>query len=154
MTVTGVSSIESRVGGPTTVAVTFDRPIQRLGGTLDDVQVSQGSVTSLAINGLTLDIGLSGAAGPRTIRLTFPGIAAFAPVSPPATEVLCFRVLPGDASGDGIVETSDYVAVRGRIGQPVTNANCRYDITADGSINTSDYIAIRGRIGTSATPCP
>ncbi len=153
MNVTGVSSIESRVGGPTTVAVTFDRSIQRLGATLDDVQVSQGSVTSLAINGSTLEIGLSGAAAPQAISLTFPGIAS-ADTGMAATEALCFRVLPGDASGDGVVDTSDYIAVRGRIGDPVTNANCRYDITTDGSINTSDYIAIRGRIGTSAAACP
>jgi len=151
--VTSPSAIESRKGGAANVVVVFDKEIVAVSGMLSDVTTSQGTIASLAIDGQTLDIGLADAVGPQAVTLAFPGIASF-DTGYIVTQTLCFRVLAGDASGDGVVNTSDYVAVRGRIGQAIGAANCRYDVNVDGTINTSDYIYIRGRLGTAAGSCP
>lgn len=148
------SAIESRRDGATEIVVSFSKPIQRLTGTLQDVAVSQGAVTALTASGNTLAIGLTGTAGSQAVVLSFPGIADAQNAAAVLTQTLCIRVLPGDASGDGSVNTSDYVAIRGRMGQEINASNCRYDVNADGSINTSDFISIRSRIGTSAGVCP
>ncbi len=151
--VAGPSATESRLGGATNLLVGFDNFIRCLGETLNDVHVSQGSVTSLAADGATLEIGLSGVVGPQAVTVSFPGIAAV-DTGVGATGSLCIRVLPGDASGDGNVDSSDYLSVRDHVGEPVDSTNARYDVNADGLINTSDFVAIRGRLNTAVGACP
>lgn len=152
--VASLSAVEGRKNGPTKVIVTFDKPVQQLSGTLADVQVTQGTVTSLAANGATLDIGLTGAVGPQALTVSFPGIADATYPALLVTGTLCFRVLAGDGNGDGIVSQLDLTSVRGRLGQSVSGANFRYDYNLDGWIGQTDLTSVRGRLGTTAGSCP
>jgi hypothetical protein len=65
-------------------------------------------------------------------------------------------VLAGEASGGTtiVVNTSDYVSVRGQIGQPVNLTNFRKDVNADGTFSTTDYVSIRGKINTAVILSP
>jgi len=145
------SAIECRTEGPTEVVVTFDSEIRRVGGTLSDVRVSRGTVASISIGGATLAICLSGAVEPGTLDIAFPGIAA-ADSGEVVSETLSVGVLPGDVSGDGAVNTSDYIVLRGAVGQLVDAGSCRCDVNTDGLIDTSDYICVRGRMDTCIGP--
>lgn len=151
--VTAPSAVECRKGGATSIIVGFDKPVRQVSGALADVQVDLGSVISLAVDGATLSIGLSGVVGPQPVTLSFPGIVAH-DTGAVVGEGLCFRVLPGDVSGDGMVDPSDVIAIRAHLIQPVNSTNYRSDMTADGVINSFDVVGVRGRYETTATACP
>ena len=101
----------------------------------------------IADDELTIDLGRL-ADGQYT--LSFPGIADLGDPGCVVAESLCFVVLAGDANGDGAVNSSDYIAVRGRISEAVGAANFYADVNADGQINVVDYLVIRSRIGNTA----
>ncbi|NLX06157.1 MAG: hypothetical protein GXY33_13545, partial [Phycisphaerae bacterium] len=67
-------AIEHRAGGPTTLVVTFDYPIQGNEGLdVSDVTLSSGSVTDLAIDDDELTITMNGAANGQNLIVAFPG---------------------------------------------------------------------------------
>lgn len=61
-----------------------------------------------------------------------------------ATRIIKFRLLEGDVSGNGIVDTIDFQSMS--LGMPVST-NPRMDINGSGSINSSDIALIRMRMG-------
>jgi hypothetical protein len=154
VSVASTSAVESRKNGPTEVLVTFSTAIQRLCGTLSDVTVSQGSVTSLSANGATLDIGLSGTVGPAALTISFPGIADATNGASVVTQTLCFRVLPGDVNFDGGVTQLDLTSVQNNLGQALGSGTFRADANVNGAINQLDLVYVRGRLGTTAGSCP
>lgn len=135
--------------GPDTIVTVFNQSVQRLNGDNSDVSVSSGTVGSIAVTGDMVTVTLTGIANRATFTIGYPGIAASCDAGMKTAEANCWQVLAGEASGGTtsiIVNTSDYVYVRGRIGQAVGSDNFRADVNTDGAINTSDYVAIRGRI--------
>ncbi len=60
-------------------------------------------------------------------------------------------VLIGDTTGDRVVNTSDVVQTKSRIGQSVTATNFRSDLNGTSSINGSDAAIVKSSIG-SALP--
>ncbi len=145
--------------GPSTIMTVFNQPIQRVNNNSSDVSVSSGTVSSIGVAGDTLTVSLTGIAPKATFTIGYPGIAAAYNIGQTTTETSCWQVLPGEASGGDpiVVNTSDFVYVRGRIGMAISSNTFRADVNADGAINTSDFVAIRGRIDSlfsmSAT-CP
>ena len=129
------------------LVVTFDQPVTGAGGLdVSDVTMSSGTVSAVAVNGNELSVSISGITSAGTVTVDFPGIVSVGNGAA-VNQSLCFGVLHGDASLDGVVNSLDYIAVRGQIGPLVTDSNCRCDVNADGAINSLDYISIRGKIG-------
>jgi hypothetical protein len=50
----------------------------------------------------------------------------------------------GDANGDGLINSTDYVAIRNLIG--ATNPPPYSDCNGDGSVNSSDYVCVRNKL--------
>ncbi|NLX20688.1 MAG: hypothetical protein GXY55_03315, partial [Phycisphaerae bacterium] len=67
---------------------------------------------------------------------------------------LCFRVLPGDADGDGVVNIFDLVQVRNALNQAATDTTFPKDVTADGLVNIFDLVAVRNNLNQSVGTCP
>ncbi len=134
--------------GPSRIVTVFNQPIQRVNNDNSDVSVSSGTVSSIVVAGDTLTVSLTGIANRATFTIGYPGIAAACDVGQTTTQTHCWQVLAGEASGGSpiVVNTSDFVYVRGRIGLAVGASTFRADVNADGAINTSDFVAIRGRI--------
>src|SRR5207244_1348519 len=61
-------------------------------------------------------------------------------------------VLVGDATENGIVNSSDKSVVAGQIGIPVTAANFDKDITVSGDVSSADKSLTASRIGTALPP--
>ncbi len=126
---------------------------------MDDVKISSGSIAGLTISGDTLALSLTGITNRATFTIAYPGISMAGDPSNRTTQTNCWQVLAGEATGGPtlVVNTSEYICIRGRIGQPITAANFRADLNVDGVINTTDLIAVRGRIdslATMAATCP
>jgi len=145
---------EPRTGGPTKVIVTFDQPIQQVTGTVADVSVSSGTVTTLTVVGSTLTIDMNGATNAQPLIITFPGIRSALPYGQISQGGVCIRVLAGDVNNDGTVNIFDLVTVRDNSGKLVTSSNFRSDVNADGSINIFDLVVVRDNSGNSVALCP
>ncbi len=144
--------------GPSKIVTTFNQNIARVNNNNSDVSVSSGTVGSIVVAGSTLTVNLTGITNRATFTIGYPGIAAASGGSTTAA-TNCWQVLAGEASGGSplVVNTSDFVYVRGRIGMAVSASTFRADVNADGAINTSDFVAIRGRIDSlfsMAATCP
>lgn len=152
--------VEPRESEAAQIIVRFTRPVQGVGG-LDasDVRLvsSLGEfapITGLQIAGdqLTIDLGLL-ANGRYTLSL--PGIADASDPTCLVADTLCFVVLAGDVSGDGVVNTSDFVSARAWLSGPVDAESFTADVNTDGLVDMLDFVAIREHIGNLAPgPCP
>ena len=60
----------------------------------------------------------------------------------------------GDATGDGVVNSSDITQAKAQSGQAVTPSTFRYDVIANGSINATDISRIKAQSGGSLPPSP
>jgi hypothetical protein len=58
-------------------------------------------------------------------------------------------MLIGDTNGNRVVNASDIVQVKGRVGLPVSNANFRDDLNVDGAISSADVALVKSRTGNS-----
>jgi len=151
------ATVEPREGDSVTLETSFTRDVFPADGQFDgnEVAVTCGGtlvVPTLTLNGHVLRIETP-CASPNCLTVTIQGLVDSEGTPMEGIERVYVGILAGDASGDGVVNTSDYVYVRGRIGQAVDPNTCRADVDLSGSINTSDYIAVRGRIGQRVT-CP
>jgi hypothetical protein len=147
------NAVECRKNGPTLVLITFDQDIQQISGTVNDVSLSSGTVSALAISGNQLTVTMSGAADIALLTVGFPGIRSASGQT--ATGNVCFAVLSGDVTGDRKVNVFDLQAAKNTVNQPVTALNFRDDITADGGINVFDMLAVKNNLNkTIAGSCP
>ncbi len=151
---------ESRAGGPTRLVLSFSEDIVADDGSLDpgdEALINVGTMTGLSVVGNQLTIDLTGVPNAACLHVmvenTTDGITTIGGEPLDGDSDVHVRALRGDASNDGAVNTSDYVSVRGRMGQAASSTNARFDVDRSGAINTSDYVAIRGFIGTG-TSCP
>lgn len=146
--------VECRAGGPTQLVVTFDKAIQQVAGTLADVTLSSGTVTSLAVDGAILTINLSGVANASQLVVGFPGIAADGTPSAATTATACLPVLLGDADGNGTVSLSDMLAIRDTLNQTAAGAVFRGDINCSGTLLLDDMLAVRDNLNQQVAACP
>ena len=106
----------------------------------------------------TLTVNMTAIANKARFTLGYPGVKAACDASHTTAATNCWVVLAGECSGGTsiLVNTSDYVAIRGQIGKPITTSNFRQDVNVDAVINTSDYVAVRGKISafTMNATCP
>ncbi len=152
------SATECRANLPATLVVTFNRAVFGSGGgdvLVDDLMLtadtSPAEITGVVTNGAVLRVSVSGVVSPDHIYLEFPGV--FDSEGGQVGDFTCLNVVAGDVDGNTLTNTSDYIGVRGKIGQPVSSSNFRSDVNGDGNINTSDYITVRGKIGQNNSGC-
>lgn len=58
------------------------------------------------------------------------------------------NVLPGDVSGDGVVNSSDLVLLRNNFTATTHTYNVLYDLDGDGTVDMTDYVLLRNLVGT------
>lgn len=140
---------ECRLGGPTQIVVTFDRPVQlaispewaiRLTGTAP----GNGRIASATADGDELTIDIVDAPEAARLSLTFPGIVDES--GRVVQEVLNFGVLVGDVNGDGLINILDLLTVRNGLNQSTSVNSVRIDVTGDGTINLLDMLTIRNHL--------
>jgi hypothetical protein len=150
-----VNSGECRRGGPTKLVFTFSEPVQAADGTPDasEVELSAGTVDTVAINGNTMTVTLHGVPDASYLRIRLVGL-----VDTDGNRLLgpeaYVRVLTGDVNGDGRISNADVTSIVGRLGQTVTGANFRYDVDCSGKILNADVTSTVGRLGQTIGNCP
>ena len=157
------ANIEPRLGGTGELWATFEIEMDPVSCT-DPANVSIVGVNSGPYTG-PLDVSLDGSgrvviiepgqalpdADCYTVDLT--GMASQWGANP-RDRTFMFAILVGDATRDGSVSTADAWGIKQRLGLPVTEDLCRYDINHDGSISTADRSSVKQRLGNTAPDCP
>lgn len=66
----------------------------------------------------------------------------------------CVRTLRGDISQDGTVSPGDASIIKPHFGEPLSDANCRYDFDVSGEITPGDFSQVKPLFGHTAPTCP
>jgi glucose/arabinose dehydrogenase len=153
---TGSPGIECRSGGTNgsyTMIFKFALPISSVGSA--SVTSGIGSVFSRMIdsgNTRQYIVNLTGVANAQYITVTLTNIIDVAGNGSSAASAT-MGVLAGDATANGMVNSSDISEVQSQSGQLVTANNFRDDVTVNGTINSSDISLVQSQSG-MALPSP
>lgn len=143
--------VECRRGSELTIVAKFDKAISALGSAV--LATAGAKIQSAEIIGGQVVLGITGVANTQVLTIRMAGLTATdGGVLDEAFVGL--RVLQGDVSGDGHVNTSDINQLRANAGTPINASNCRYDVSGDGYVNTSDLNQIRSWAGSGIAPLP
>jgi hypothetical protein len=89
----------------------------------------------------------------QRLRVSFPGIVGTDGL--PIGDGLCFGVLSGDVTGDGVVDVRDLDAAREAMSAGLAAPDLRFDVNLNGRLNAFDITAIRARFGrVISSGCP
>jgi hypothetical protein len=146
--VSGPAGVESRqlAAGACQIVLTFSKPVG--GGTASLLGVgSVGSPPMVAGNKIT--VNLSGVADAQAVQLNVNGVTA-QDGSPAGSASLVFKVLAGDANGDGIVSDADVNLVKSKLSSTINEANAFADVNRNGALNTADALLVSSKRGGSA----
>jgi glucose/arabinose dehydrogenase len=153
---TGLPGIECRSGGTNgsyTMIFEFALPISSVGGA--SVTRGVGTVISRMIdssNTRQYIVDLTGVANAQYLTVTLSNVIDVAG-NAASTVSATMGVLAGDATANGMVNSSDIAEVQSQSGQLVTANNFRDDVTVNGSINSSDISLVQSQSG-MALPSP
>jgi hypothetical protein len=129
-------------GGNYQLLVTFANAVT-VGGV--NVTSVDGMATATQVaNGTVVTIDLASVRDVQTATVTLTNVNNGSGVGDVS---LPFRVLIGDATGEGSVTTSDIGQVKSQAGQAVTASNFRADVTANGTITSSDIGLVKTKSG-------
>jgi len=152
---------EPRNGGLRGLVVQFSKAIAPTSFTATSVQIA-----GLDINGN--DVDLSGItittstrngdrAGVVDLDAALPDVAKYSVRLQGVTDVAghplagdsdrMLMMLVGDASGDGAVNASDYIALKRAFGSGVSSANARVDFDCSGTVDRGDLMALVAGFG-------
>jgi hypothetical protein len=93
-----------------------------------------------------MTVNLTGVADLQKITVTLSGVTdIFSQVLP--NTAISMGVLIGDTTGNAAVNSSDVAQTKAQSGVPVTQANCRQDVSINGSINSSDVALVKSKSG-------
>ena len=148
--------VECRVGGPTTIIVTFSGNILPASPALNAVSITAAvqvganppAITSivpatLSITDAILTITLTGVPDKSEVSVSFPGLTD-ADSDPLGEEnTLLFRSRIGDANGDDCVDMFDMVLLRNNLDATVDGDTFRCDFNADDAIDMFDQVLAR-----------
>ncbi|MBV9008399.1 MAG: hypothetical protein JO354_04420 [Verrucomicrobia bacterium] len=142
--VSGAPGIECRSGGANgvyTVVLDFTNNVSVV-----SASASAGTVSSFEVSGKEVSVNLTGVANAQTITVTLHSVSDGVNTSDVSVPM---RVLIGDTTGDGIVNSADVSKTKAQSGAAVTGANFREDVTCDGSINSADVSLVKSKSGTA-----
>jgi glucose/arabinose dehydrogenase len=152
---TGAPGIECRSGGPSgiyTMIFKFALPVSSVGG----ASVSGiGSVSSRMIdisNTRQYIVNLTGVANVQYLKVALSNVIDVAG-NVASTASVTMGVLAGDATANGMVNSSDISKVQSQSGQLAAANNFRDDATVNGIINSSDIALVQSQSG-MALPSP
>ncbi len=151
------AAVEPRTGGPMTLVLTFSDDVAAVDGTLDCGEVAlSGGANCVSVSGLDefMTINLTNAAPGACLVATLSGLKSTSDVAMTGDNDLHVRVLPGDATLDGVINIVDLNTVKGSLFQPVDGASFLRDVNADGVINIVDLNDVKGRLFTTLANCP
>ncbi len=154
------SDTECRNGGGAThdhtLVITFAAPVTVTGNGTVKAQVTSGSGqvgsggigngNAIIVSGTSVTVPLTNVANAQTLTVTL-----FSANDGTGTGdvYVPMKVLLGDTTNDGIVNSSDVSQTKSQSGAPVTGSNFRNDTTVDGNINSSDVSQVKSKSGTS-----
>lgn len=144
------SGIECRAGlpgsGNYTLVFTFTNPISDIAGAA--VSSGTGSVASSNVdaNAQQYIVDLTGVSNSQALNVSLTNLQdIYGQTNSSVSGV--FKVLIGDANGDGVVNSGDATITRNRSGQGTNATNFRADYNLDGFVNSGDATIVRGRSG-------
>lgn len=146
---TGSAGIESRTGGSSgayTLVLTFLTPVS-----VQNVAVTSGlgSVISTTSVGSQMVVNLDGVSNAQRLTVTFSGLNDGVNTG---DLVVPIHFLAGDVNANATVNATDKAQVQASVGQPVTAANFRLDVTGDGSISSADVAVVKAGSGSAVPP--
>ena len=155
---TGTPGIECRTAGATDdfqlvltfsagVTVTGNPQAEITSGTALIGTAGRANGGQVETDGSIITIPLTDVANAQTLTVTLRGVDDGNTVRDVAVPL---RVLFGDVTGNGSVNTSDIAQVKANAGATVNQTTFRSDLTANGSINTSDVGAVKAASGGGA----
>ena len=155
---TGPRGLECRSGGATgdyTMIFTFAVPLTSVGGR--SVTTGVGSVSSGVIDSSDARryvVNLTGVANLQNITVGLTNIVDVAGNTSTSVSAT-MRVLIGDTTGNGFVNSSDISQTQSQSGQLLTSSNFREDVTVNALINSSDVSLVQSLSGTALSqPAP
>jgi hypothetical protein len=141
------SGIECRSGGANSayqVVMSFAAPV-----TYSGITTSAGSVAGSSNAGSVVTVNLTGVPNAQVTNITLLGAStggATADITVP------LKVLIGDTTGNGLVNSGDISQTQNQSGQPVNGEegtdNFREDVTVNGAINSADISLVQQKSGT------
>jgi hypothetical protein len=130
-------------GGTHQIVLTFAGDV-----TVTDLEVASSdnqATATLSYNGPVLTVNLSQVANAQTTSIKLVNVSDEINTG---DVVIPFRVLLGDANGNGVVSASDIGQTKSQAGQPLNAANFRSDGNANGNINSTDISIVKSVSGT------
>lgn len=155
----GAPARETRIGGLTTLVLTFNEGIKAIDGTLDasEISLSVGQVDSVTLDGLDLIVQVSGISdGSVTgagscVDVTVSGIADLADNALVGDTDVRVVVLAGDINGsappygDNMVDLTDMAKAKANASSnlELTKETCLFDVNVDGGITLTDMALVK-----------
>jgi hypothetical protein len=143
--------IECRSGGANgdyTIVFNFADALTNVGAA--SLTSGTGSISNAAIGADPHEyvVDLTGVANAQTITVSLANVNDSVGNSS-ASVSGTMRVLVGDTTNDGVVNSADIGQTKSQSGQSVSASNFREDVTADGSINSTDISLVKSKSGTA-----
>jgi hypothetical protein len=143
---TGTPGIECRAGGATNdyrIVFTFMNNVS-VGAA--SVTAGTGSVSNFSVAGKHITVNLTGVINVQTIVVTLADVSDGTNTS---SVQATMRVLVGDTTANGSVNSSDISETKAQSGAAANLSNFRTDVTANGVINSSDISLVKSKSGTA-----
>ena len=106
---------------------------------LDGDGFGRVSVMDVALGTVVVDLG--GFIGEQEVEITSIRVAGTLEIQPQTPQV------PGDLTGDGVVDVSDLLVLLSAWGGCPSGSACPADLTGDGAVDVSDLLALLGNWG-------
>ncbi|MBA3963213.1 MAG: hypothetical protein H0X40_15115 [Chthoniobacterales bacterium] len=141
------STVEPRLGGPTTIVFTFSDNIVAADGMIssNEFTIVNATFSSASISGNELTLNLSNAIDQSVVSVTLNGINDTNNNPLTGDNDVAIRALVGDANQDQIVDGNDFTAVKAHAGQPLDqmSGNFLFDLNVNGVIARPDGHVVR-----------
>jgi hypothetical protein len=141
--------IECRSGGANGAYILVFTFLDRLTN-VENVTVTGGSVSNRRIGSDPHQyiVDLTGVANRQTVTVSLTNVTDDSGNSSPSVPAI-MRVLIGDSSADGTVNSTDISEVKSQSGSLISSSNFREDLNADGNINSADIGLVKSKSGTA-----
>lgn len=143
---TGSPAIECRSQGGNFQIVAAFSPGVNFSGAIVSTGTGTISSSSTSSDHTQITVNLTGVANAQTIVVTLSGVTDGAVMN---DVPVAMRVLSGDTNADGFVDAIDASQTQSQMGQTLSAANFREDVTINGLINSSDLLLVQGQSGTT-----